>query len=69
MDDLTNPFYRLGAAHGRLTSCYAKSEAFREYASTADTRSERDHYNRRALKWKAIGIIEHDRLLNFKGLK
>jgi hypothetical protein len=65
----TDQMYAIGAAQGRLHSCYAKSEAFREYASTADAKSERDHYNSRALKWKTLGIVEHDRLLNGKGLK
>lgn len=69
MNDLNNPAYRLGAARGRLDYCYIRWICLLDYASTAPTSIEEKRNLRKALKWKAKGIVEHDRLLNGIGLK
>jgi hypothetical protein len=69
MNDFDNPFYRLGAAMGKLHWYYTRCECLRGYAFTAPTNTERKEYLRKALKSKAQGIVEHDRLLNGVGLQ
>lgn len=69
MDDFNNPYYRLGAAHGRLEWFYTRWECLTGYAFTAPIKEERNYYLRKALKAKTQGIVEHDRLLNGKGLQ
>ena len=68
MDDFNNPWYRLGAAMGKLTWYYDRYDCLIGFAHWAETTKEEKKYLRKALKSKTQGIVEHDRLLNGKGL-
>jgi hypothetical protein len=69
MDDFNNPWYRLGAAMGKLTFFYTRWECLVGYAFTSTDSDEKNYWMRKALKAKAQGIVLHDQLLNGKGLQ
>ena len=61
--------YRIGAAHDRLDYAYRHRNFYLEICCLAEYPGEENRYRRKALRFKARGIVEHDRLLNGIGLK
>jgi hypothetical protein len=51
-------------ALGTVIDDVDRSNAFREYASTEDSKEFRNKYNRLALKYKAKSIVEFDRTMD-----
>jgi hypothetical protein len=47
-----------------VTPLFAISEAYKEYASTADNTRERNHYTRLSLKYKTKAIVGYDRTMD-----
>lgn len=60
---------RVCQAIGRLSMQYNHAEVLIEYAMTADGTTERNRSLRRAIGYKARGIVEHDRILNTRDTK
>jgi hypothetical protein len=51
-------------ALGTVIDDIGRVNAYTEYASTADTKQERNRYNRLALKAKAKSIVQFDRVMD-----